>query len=64
MKTIVATGNIPVFSGGEKPADEIYPFASEWDNKQIEEDDPGIDYAEEYQKQTGRDFESGQYIIQ
>ena len=44
--------------------DDLKPFASESENEQIAEDDPGIDYAEEYQKQTGRDFENGKYIIQ
>ncbi len=28
------------------------------------EEDPGIDYAAEYQKQTGRDFETREYVTQ
>ena len=28
------------------------------------EEDPGIDYAAEYKKQTGRDLETGEYVTQ
>ena len=27
-------------------------------------DDPGVDYAEEYKKQTGRDLATGEYKVQ
>jgi hypothetical protein len=29
-----------------------------------EEEDPGVDYAAEYKKQTGRDLETGEYVTQ
>ena len=29
-----------------------------------EAEDPGVDYAAEYLKQTGRDFETGEYVTQ
>lgn len=29
-----------------------------------EEEDPGLDYAAEYKKQTGKDLESGKYVTQ
>ena len=28
------------------------------------EEDPGVDYAAEYKKQTGRDLETGKYVTQ
>ena len=28
------------------------------------EDDPGVDYSAEYQKQTGKDLETGIYVTQ
>ncbi len=28
------------------------------------DDDPGIDYAEEYKKQTGKDFVTGEIVVQ
>ena len=30
----------------------------------IQDDDPGVDYAEEYKKQTGRDLATGEYKVQ
>ena len=27
-------------------------------------EDPGIDYAAEYRKQTGKDFQTGEYVTQ
>ena len=30
----------------------------------VKDEDPGVDYAEEYRKQTGRDLETGEYITQ
>lgn len=44
--------------------DDFTPFISELENRQIAEDDPGINYAEEYRKQTGKDLETGEYITQ
>lgn len=32
--------------------------------KQAEEQDPGVDYASEYRKQTGKDLETGEYTTQ
>ena len=29
-----------------------------------EDDDPEIDYASEYKKQTGKDLETGEYVTQ
>ena len=29
-----------------------------------EEEDPGIDYAAEYRKQTGKDLQTGEYVTQ
>ena len=34
-----------------------------WD-KQDEFEDPGVDYATEYMKQTGRDLATGEYVTQ
>ena len=31
---------------------------------EIRDDDSGIDYAEEYRKQTGKDFDDGKYVTQ
>ena len=31
---------------------------------EIRDDDPGVDYAEEYKKQTGRDLATGEYVMQ
>ena len=28
------------------------------------DEDPGVDYAAEYKKQTGRDLETGEYVTQ
>lgn len=30
----------------------------------IQDDDPGVDYAEEYKKQSGKDLVSGEYVTQ
>ena len=30
----------------------------------IDDEDPGVDYAAEYRKQTGRDLETGEYVTQ
>ena len=35
--------------------DDFTPFITELENEQIAEDDTGINYAEEYRKQTGKD---------
>ncbi len=29
-----------------------------------QDEDPGVDYSTEYQKQTGKDFETGKYFTQ
>ncbi len=34
-----------------------------WRN-QSQDEDPGVDYAAEYKKQTGRDLETGQFVTQ
>lgn len=44
--------------------DDFTPFITELENEQITEDDTGINYAEEYRKQTGKDLETGKYITQ
>ena len=44
--------------------DDFTTFISELDNRQIAEEDSGINYAEEYRKQTGKDLETGEYITQ
>lgn len=44
--------------------DDFTPFITELENEQIAEDDTGINYAEEYRKQTGKDLETGKYITQ
>jgi hypothetical protein len=31
---------------------------------EIQDEDPGVDYAEEYKKQTGKDLATGKYITQ
>lgn len=31
---------------------------------QTQDEDPGVDYAIEYQKQTGRDLTTGKYVVQ
>ena len=30
----------------------------------FEDHDPGVDYASEYKKQTGKDLETGEYVTQ
>lgn len=30
----------------------------------VEQEDPGVDYAAEYRKQTGKDLETGEYVTQ
>lgn len=32
--------------------------------KIVSNEDPGVDYAAEYKKQTGRDLETGEYVTQ
>ena len=44
--------------------DDFTLLVSELENRQIVDEDPGINYAEEYRKQTGKDFETGEYITQ
>ena len=44
--------------------DDFTTFISELDNRQIAEEDSGINYAEEYRKQTGKDLETGEYTTQ
>ena len=31
---------------------------------QIQDEDPGVDYASEYRKQTGKDLTTGEYVTQ
>ena len=31
---------------------------------QSQDEDPGVDYAAEYKKQTGRDLETGRFVTQ
>ena len=33
-------------------------------NKQDESEDPGVDYAAEYKKQTGKDLATGEFVTQ
>ena len=33
-------------------------------NKQEESEDPGVDYAAEYKKQTGKDLATGEFVTQ
>lgn len=42
------------------------PFFTSLKKKQDEkaDEDPGVDYAAEYKKQTGRDLETGEYVTQ
>ena len=43
----------------------IIPVPSaEEEQKQEQNEDPGVDYAAEYMKQTGRDLETGKYVTQ
>ena len=36
-------------------------FDDQWAGQ---DDDPGVDYASEYKKQTGKDLETGEYVTQ
>ena len=52
--------------------DDFSPFLTVARNGQIktinqqdvEQEDPGVDYAAEYRKQTGKDLETGEYVTQ
>lgn len=52
---------------GEKKMSEekerILKLITDWD-KSDEQEDPGVDYAAEYKKQTGKDLETGEYVTQ
>ncbi len=32
--------------------------------QKLEQEDSGVDYADEYRKQTGKDLETGEYVTQ
>ena len=47
--------------------DDFTPFLTALKKEQIvktDDEDPGVDYAAEYKKQTGRDLETGEYVTQ
>ncbi len=43
--------------------ERILKLLSDWKNSN-EQKDPGVDYADEYKKQTGKDLETGDYVTQ
>ena len=40
---------------------KLINFNDQWTGQ---DDDPGVDYAAEYKKQTGKDLETGEYVTQ
>ena len=44
--------------------ERLLKLISEMAIQSEEDEDPGVDYASEYKKQTGRDFETGKYVTQ
>ena len=40
---------------------KLINFDEQWTEQ---DDDPGVDYASEYKKQTGKDLETGEYVTQ
>lgn len=49
--------------------DDFTPFLTALKKGEIKmatnaDEDPGVDYAAEYKKQTGRDLETGEYVTQ
>ena len=66
---MVISGNAKVLvelAGVKKMSEEkerILKLIIDWD-KADEQEDPGVDYAAEYKKQTGRDLETGEYVTQ
>ena len=44
--------------------ERILKLITKDDNWNGQEEDPGIDYAVEYKKQTGKDLETGEYVTQ
>ena len=47
--------------------DDFTPLITALNNqmdKKAENEDPGVDYASEYKKQTGKDLETGEYVTQ
>lgn len=47
--------------------DDFTPLITALKNKvekRAEDEDPGVDYASEYKKQTGKDLETGEYVTQ
>ena len=47
--------------------DDFTPLLTALKKEQViklDNEDPGVDYAAEYKKQTGRDLETGEYVAQ
>ena len=47
--------------------DNFTPFLTALKKEQIvkvDDENPGVDYAAEYKKQTGKDLETGEYVTQ
>ena len=44
--------------------ERILKLVTEDEHWKAEDEDPGIDYAAEYKRQTGRDLETGEYVTQ
>ena len=47
--------------------DNFTPFLTAQKKEQIvkvDDENPGVDYAAEYKKQTGKDLETGEYVTQ
>ena len=47
--------------------DDFTPLLTALKKEQViklDNEDPGVDYAAEYKKQTGRDLETGEYVTQ
>ena len=44
--------------------ERILKLVAEDERCKAEDEEPGVDYATEYKKQTGRDLETGEYVTQ
>ena len=44
--------------------ERILKLITESDFQNDQDEDPGVDYAAEYKKQTGKDLETGKFVTQ
>ena len=62
--------NVNIISEGERTVNEekerivkLITNNERWSD-QLQDEEPSVDYAAEYKKQTGRDLETGKFITQ